>query len=263
MPKLHCVGFGALGGCCPTIAKLASYYSTQWGAPPPELGVLIAMLLFALLGGIVAIAVGSQEIKAAIIAGIAAPGIVTNIISGQNIANPSPMYQTQHSAQENSTNDPFFGVRSSYAQSGASRANGTSSPEPGRRISIRTRTIPDRTPVFPFMYPPRLDVMVTVNVNGRKHRFTIGSLPIHQGSQDIPLPPGAESITLGGQDFILESLDELTITARILPSFGGDFFWMLGIPRQYEIEIENIEPTYKTGASKQPRKNRDTNSSSD
>jgi hypothetical protein len=73
---------GALGGVLPTLAKLASTYVTVPETPLPAIGMLLGLIIFAVIGAAIAFGTGQAEVRQALIAGIAAPGIITNLVAG-------------------------------------------------------------------------------------------------------------------------------------------------------------------------------------
>ena len=75
--------WGAMGGVLPTIAKIASGFAANFDAPfPNAVGVLIALGGYAFLGAVIGRAMGNPDMKQALIAGIAAPAILTNVVNG-------------------------------------------------------------------------------------------------------------------------------------------------------------------------------------
>ena len=100
--------FGAFGGCCPTIAKLASFYTTNPAGGLPQLGTYIGLALFGILGAIIAVGFGAKELKAAIVAGIAAPGLVTNIVAGSTAAANNPGGAQQQAMLESILISPAY-----------------------------------------------------------------------------------------------------------------------------------------------------------
>ena len=74
--------FGAFGGIMPTLANLATTFVTIPDTPMPAWGLLFGVVLFALIGGGVALTNTSRQVRQAIFGGIAAPAIMTSIIAG-------------------------------------------------------------------------------------------------------------------------------------------------------------------------------------
>jgi hypothetical protein len=80
----RCLIVAGIGGMVPTLSKLASYYVTGngTGAPLPGKGMIFGIFLFFILGAVLAYVLSESDLKRAFIIGIAAPGIITNIVSG-------------------------------------------------------------------------------------------------------------------------------------------------------------------------------------
>jgi len=75
--------WGAVGGMLPTLGRMAGTYGADFSAPLPHWsGVLLAVGLYAVIGAIMARAVGNAEMKQALFAGIAAPAIVLSVYNG-------------------------------------------------------------------------------------------------------------------------------------------------------------------------------------
>lgn len=70
------------GGTLPTLSKLASTYVAAPLTPMPELGMYLGLLLFFIIGVILCLGFGISENREALLVGIAAPAIITNVISG-------------------------------------------------------------------------------------------------------------------------------------------------------------------------------------
>lgn len=70
----------------PSLSKLASFYANHPSESAPEVGVYIGLLLFFMIGSIVAVVVTTSKssYKELLIAGIMAPAMITNIMQGSN-----------------------------------------------------------------------------------------------------------------------------------------------------------------------------------
>src|SRR4051812_34079531 len=83
--------WGAIGGALPTLARIAAASGTAVDSPIPNLGVLIGLALYAVIGGIVARAMENPEMKHSLFSGIAAPAIVASLLTGATEGRiPSP-----------------------------------------------------------------------------------------------------------------------------------------------------------------------------
>jgi hypothetical protein len=223
--------FGALGGICPTIAQLAGSYSAKPAQPLPELGVLFGLGLFALLGAIIATGFGAKEIKAAIAAGIAAPAIVTNIVSGVENQKPAPPVEIAVSAV-------FSGFGAAFAQSediGTGRLIDPTLYGGGRVIQI----VPQITGG-----DGGLNLPIFAQIAGQS-----GDSPVQVGTiltgapQIIPIPEGTTALVIGQQSVPLSS-ENVSVDVRIdtAPTFAGDLLWAFGGRRTYAVEDVTLMP---------------------
>ena len=78
----ECLLIAAIGGFLPTAAKLASTYTTAPDTPLPGWGMAIGLGLFAVIGAVLAYALSESNVRQALVLGVAAPGIITNLVSG-------------------------------------------------------------------------------------------------------------------------------------------------------------------------------------
>ncbi len=79
---LAACSMAAIGGMLPTLSRIAGSYVTNPASPLPQLGLLVGLAIFALIGIVLCIAFRQTDLKQALIVGISAPGIVTNIVGG-------------------------------------------------------------------------------------------------------------------------------------------------------------------------------------
>jgi hypothetical protein len=79
---------GGLGGILPTVTNLASTYVAHPSTGLPELGMYYGLILFFLVGFVLCIGFSIGETKQALLTGIAAPAIITSIISGVTAGGP-------------------------------------------------------------------------------------------------------------------------------------------------------------------------------
>lgn len=229
MGRKDAIIFGALGGMCPTIAKLAAFYSVQTGADLPELGVWIGLTLFAFLGGIIALGFGATEVRAAIVAGIAAPAIVTNVISGANGAGKEdlsamlqiPVISVAH-AQDRTPDVTGVVV-------GAMLATGAVTNQ-SRVIQVNPRIIggvPNRVSV-PLAF--------VVERDGVQTDVPVSTITKSTKTRNYVVPEGAVSLRVNGETIGLDEFDEqIDIEINTAPTFGGDLLWALGGKRSYRV----------------------------
>jgi len=88
MVKMSAIG--GLGGMLPTLSKLATIYVTAQETPLPLPGMYVGLALFFAIGIILCIGFSISDAKQALLVGIAAPGIITNVISGVQHGTTNP-----------------------------------------------------------------------------------------------------------------------------------------------------------------------------
>lgn len=217
--------FGALGGICPTLVKLASYYSTTAGAEMPEASAYIGLGLFAFIGAIVAIGFDAPDLRSALVAGISAPALITNILAGANgdgsAVRANPQQQTS-----------LF-IAAAYAQEApnvvAEIGNG------GRLLTLNTNTAEEAEGNVSINY-------IFINEDGAFLPVG-GSLPANAQSVDILIPNGAAQISINGFTYDLtETEDQLQVIIEANPTFGGDLLWALGAQRQFVVDDVQFAP---------------------
>lgn len=219
MRKLEALGFGALGGMCPTLAKLAGSYTANPVQDMPALGVYIGIGLFAILGGIVALGFGTQELRAAIVAGIAAPAIVTNVISGVSDKNP----QSQQTAL-------YEIVGTAHAQSDAGAI----------LLAQASDTIITVVPSVSGGDPSQVEPLRYTWSDATGQISSGGGVLNPAAEQALSIPEGAEALIVNGERIDLSAVPQdgatldLLVTAK--PTIGGDLRWALGGNRQLAVQ---------------------------
>lgn len=229
MPKLECLLFGALGGMCPTLSHLAGFYSTKPGDPLPEIGVYIGLGLFALLGAIIAAGFGAREVRAAIIAGIAAPAIVTNVATGATA-------EARRAQAQPVVVGSLLGVAAAHAQSLPANAITQEMYRSNRLVTV--------TPLIEGGVPSKLDLEIVAIIGAGgdgPSEVDLGQLQT-QAAQTLVLPEGTTALEIGGTQIDLPP-DATAVDARIAttPTLKGDLLWALGGRRAYEVKDLNLE----------------------
>ena len=215
--------FGALGGSCPTLAKLASTYSTNPTTDMPNFGIFIGLGLFALLGGIVAVGFGASDLKGSLVSGIAAPGLITNIVAGANPSIPDDELIAQLTT-------PFF-FSSAYAQNADTNVVVTNE----RLLTIMSSTKGDA--------PENLQLEYGFTDQDGNELPIGGTFPSKASRFDVIVPDNAEFILING---ILHQLpkdsDQLSLEIDAAPTIVGDLFWAFGAQRQFEVKDIILTP---------------------
>jgi hypothetical protein len=99
--------WGAIGGMLPTLARIAGTYAADFATPAPAwFGVCVAVILYGVIGAILARAMGNSDMRQALFAGIAAPAMVLSVLNGaaesKNTATAAAQ-KTKLTASENVT----------------------------------------------------------------------------------------------------------------------------------------------------------------
>ena len=228
LKRMEAVAFGALGGMCPTIAKLAGSYSSNPLQDVPALGVFIGLALFAFLGGVIALGFGSNEVKAAIVAGIAAPAIVTNVISGAQEKDPGAELALLNFVPAAYAEGPVLGTP-------ITRFAG----QPQGFVTVRP-TVVGGSPLQ----------VGTLNYawmrNGVVIADSAGELRASY-AQSLAVPFGATELTVAGQTIsvqdVLSEGGVVDVTVFAKATFGGDLRWALGGQRQLQVGGVALEAT--------------------
>lgn len=234
MNRIDCIIFGALGGISPTIARLAATYSTNPEGPPPELGFWIGVACFAILGAIIAMGIGSKEVKAAIFAGIAAPGIVTNVVAGHT-AGQQPVEVIQQSLLEDRAVPFMFGISTAHAQ--------LRPVVDGSAASLQRRPIAITPQITGGVPKGAVDVFANMPSDGGDVAVRVGTIYLNLGTQNLEVPTKATSLTLADQTVPISGQFAVDIAIQTAPGFGSDLIWALGGERQFNVQKIDVLPT--------------------
>ncbi|MEZ5779201.1 MAG: hypothetical protein R3E44_12650 [Paracoccaceae bacterium] len=222
MSRLECLTFGALGGMCPTLAHLASFYATKPGSDLPELGLFIGLALFAVLGSVIAVGFGAKEVKAAVVAGIAAPGIVSNIAAGA---------AAEAKRADAETAAISFFVGAAYAQTDTVTGIVIDPAIYGDSRAVRI------LPTIKGGAPDGLNLPVTavVTVDGTETQVPVSA--IHGDTAQTIVVPKATTALLIGTTLVPigETHQSVDVVIETAPSIAGDFLWALGAQRSYSV----------------------------
>jgi len=214
---------GAIGGVLPTLAKLASTYVATPSTPPPQLGLLIGLALFGIIGAAIAVATKQTDIQQALIAGIAAPGIITNLLAGAAQSGPQSAPPTP--AVHGSILD-FVGTAFAQGSVTADTIAGV------RQITI--------DPKVAGGLPNTANIAVTGKVTGqdnKKSSIKLGTINSLSEPTTITVPSSIDQIQIGGTTVPLSGPHTtIQLDVATKPTSGSDFFWALGAPRTYQID---------------------------
>jgi hypothetical protein len=220
--KLAAFFWGGFGGILPTIAEKASTYVSIPNTPLPEWGLLLGVLLWAVVGGGVALMNTSYEAKQALFAGVAAPAILASVISGASGA-----------SQKISSVPPLFGI-SVYAQPvDRPAASGTD----GWAVIV--------SPNVSGGVPQSVSLPVTAEVKkgDQTETVTIGQISDLRSPTAFTVPTGTSQIFVSGKPVSTTgTVTNVDLSVKTAPSNGGDLLWALGVPRRFEIQQLDVAP---------------------
>ena len=256
---LPCI-FAAFGGMLPTFSHLAATYTTQPDTPLPTLGVVFGLGLFSIISVVLCVAFNQTELRQALVMGIAAPGIITNILSGVNTANgidpggSTGITSISKEAERLGRAAGHEWLLHLAAYQSVLRPENATSPgqitvaENGKRISFTLN--PENLSFFAggetmafMVLGKRRDA-----VSGEDITFQITTLtPANPTSSDI-VPEDTFGLliqTYGESDGAQlppgNSAAAVEISVRIRPSILGDFRWSLGMRRtSADLQISTL-----------------------
>jgi hypothetical protein len=271
---LAIIGGGAIGGMLPTIARLAATYVAQPLTPLPEIGLYFGLALYAGIGSAVAFVMAPfdrrqivlVELRQALIAGIAAPAILGNIIAGAAETRPkmataimiedilstmSPVGSAR--AQEEDEIDSLTTKKASVFLSEEQRRRiravlqGGSfdmKPEDLREVTIR--------PIVVGETPTVGEIIVSVEFGSgdEKKIVRIGSITDFRRTRHFIVPKTTTRLFIGDKPVSASELGlgemsdkrlEIGLIVDTKPT--RDFLWALGAPRKYGISGVEISMT--------------------
>ncbi|TPN82011.1 hypothetical protein FJ987_17150 [Mesorhizobium sp. CU2] len=215
--KIVAFAWGAFGGALPTIAKLASTYVAVPTTPLPALGLLLGVMLWAIVGGGVALTNTSYETRQAIFAGVAAPAILASLISG---ATSTP-----------GTKVSFLDI-SAYAQ------QETGSTTTGSRAIVISPQVDGGLP-----RATSIPVTAEVKTGDQTKIIDLGEIKDLSSPTSFTLPPNTSQVFVSDEPVkTTDSLTNIDLSVKTAPSNGGDLLWALGGPRKFEIQSLQVAP---------------------
>ena len=242
--------FGAFGGAAPTLVKLAAELNA--GQTLSIVGsFLVAGLIYAVLGAVVASAFGEQSSKGALFAGIAAPAIIANAIS----VSPAP-----GNPQSTASSRPQASISYLVPQAQARELNGNVAAKPN---------LADTN--FPISAATASDTGKTITIKGAAERFLSLNLDVcflpraetnspssasgadsnclksenitaKSGStQTLYAPPDAAAVSIAGKTFRLdEPISNVEVPVQTHPTRWQDIWWALGgkqVPAESSVAV--------------------------
>jgi len=215
-------GFGMLGGILPTSAKLATTLVSVPGTPVPEIGFLVGLGIWAIIGGAVALTNTSKEVRQAIFAGIAAPAVLAGVVSGAT----GP-------AVGSATTAGLFGM-SAVAQEDAPKVRNAAEDW----TVIISPTVNGGIPTG-----KSLPVTAEVENDGKMKIMDVGTVANWRGPTALQIPPGTSQVFIGAKPVATTGpITNVDMSVETAPSIGGDLLWALGAQRNFNIQSVDVTP---------------------
>ena len=228
---LYAFLWGGFGGTLPTLSRMAATYTTHIAQPLPELTVLLGLLLWAIVGGGIALTAASHDMRQAIFAGIAAPGILTSILAGAEMPRDT-------APDKAATTTSIWYSFSAHAQPLPNIA--TDDALSGKAITITPEVVGGL---------PRsvtLPVIAEIDRDGTRESVDVGSIRNLWGESTFVLPEGTTSVSVSGVRIeTMEPITEIELSVRTSPSRFGDLLWALGANRTFSIDEIVATPTHR------------------
>jgi len=235
-----CLILAGVGGAIPTISRLASTYVSDPTTPLPEPGLYFGLLLFFIIGSVLAYAFSERNMRQAFILGVCAPGIITNIVAGVNDANLSsqtaflditPSFISSAYAQDSDVTPVGAGVDTRITTSGVTK-------------------IPKNIIVNSNVYGAgawdmkNIPIFVTaIEKDGSKKN--IAGFPAYQGSIEVEVPENTVAVQIRAAGYTNQitlpdvNFTQATINSQVRVEGKHDFLWALGAKRSPKVVSVN------------------------
>ena len=233
-----CIILAGVGGIIPTVSRLASTYVTDPSTPMPEPGLYFGLLLFFMIGAVLAFAFSETNIRQAFILGVCAPGIITNIVAGFNDAN---------SSKKTTLNVAPF-ISSAYAQDNMPASHDllqTNSTSESVSTDIPKKIVINTNLSGAGAWDIRnINIAITaIRKDGTKENIAI--FPAYQKSLEFKVPDSTTTVQIRAGEFVSQiSLPDVeftnaTINSHVRVEGKHDFLWALGANRMPKIVSVN------------------------
>ena len=241
--------FAGIGGILPTFANVAASYVAVPEQPLPHWHLLLGLSIFFFIGFILNFPLNrDSDIGKAIIIGISAPGIITNILSGATSG-------AMHNPPNHSTVGSWIWPSTFVAQAAAQSNNTSAGNLPDALSDVHTVLFSNEYS-GPF-YPS--DAILTIRYRACGIDKKLADVPIGGSTVlDVPWSAGSLIVSSGSisATLSLKGNDDIwnvtSIHAQIIGQTSGqsDFFWALGAKRTGSISEINLKGIpVKTDAS--------------
>jgi len=81
-PRAMVALFAGIGGMLPTLSRVGATFLNNPASPLPQYGICLGLLIFFVIGAVLAVAFGERSLRQALVIGISAPAIITSISTG-------------------------------------------------------------------------------------------------------------------------------------------------------------------------------------
>lgn len=244
MCSCKCMVLAGLGGTMPTVCRLAATYVTNPETPLPQWGLCFGLGLFFIIGVVLAYAFTENDLRKAFILGIAAPGIITNIMAGAS--------QPGRAVAKNISPPAIHGTKgfipSVYA--GEKDKNATEKqPDENKPPEKTIQTFIHFRPNIQSYQVAETEVQVSAVLKSGKE-VALGSYPPYPTLVATSfIPPNTTYILFRAKDIVAKQeiprnvTGPLDINVKLSFRPKNDFLWALGYRR--EMDITGIQPVLK------------------
>ena len=234
------IGAG-LGGTLPTLCTLAASYSANPTQPLPGMGMGLALVLFFVIGAAVAYGLDESVPKKAFVLGVAAPAVVSSIISGVVNAKTSVSGPPAGSAAVLHHLSALLGISDTLAQAPA-QVQGASAES--RAISGRSLTVSPQIAGIGIASGTTLRVQFLSAKGEVLSDNAVSAL----GSSTLRVPGGATVAAVsvsnvGAKVTLPMTFDSAQLDALITAQPANDFLWALSGKRYADIQNISLSVT--------------------
>jgi hypothetical protein len=234
-PYINSVILAGFGGLLPTTAQLAASYAAQPEQPLPHWHILFAIALFFAIGAVLSIAFNKEaDLGKAIVIGISAPAIITNILVGASSGASRPPQPVPPIVGEISH------VRTNWLPTFMSSAMAQQSPQ--SEPLADTNATPEYksivlTTAYSGQVQPENGILNIIAIEKDGATKSIGAFGLSQFVV-LPVPSGSEKLLIQAGNFSRQlelwpggrGPPSFAVNVRLVgkPSGVGDFLWALG-----------------------------------
>jgi hypothetical protein len=247
--------FAGFGGLLPTLANIAASFAAKPEQPLPHWHIVIPLLAFAFIGAVLSYAFNREhDIKKAIMIGICAPGIITNIIAGatSNIGrgNQARLYLPSITASAFAQDSPSMVDEKRKLDVGKLVQNSPEETEQKIKVTAVGNSLRFSSNVY-GIWPKDADVSIFA-IGGSKD-ILLTSIPVGAATT-LQFPPDTKSLSFkigtetynwnlpkgieGRPDDNTGFTASATVTTK--PTISGDILWALGGHRSATVVDLNV-----------------------